>query len=43
MTRLSELVTTLTRLIEAGQILEAMKRFYADDVTMLNATRQESN
>jgi hypothetical protein len=34
MAPLSELVAELNRLILAGQTLEAMEQFYADDVTM---------
>lgn len=34
MARLSEQVTALKQLIETGQTLDAMDRFYADDVTM---------
>ncbi len=42
MARLSEQVTALKQLIETGQTLDAMDRFYADDVTMPNAARQEN-
>ena len=34
MAQLAEQVTTLASLIEKGQTLEAMERFYSDDVTM---------
>lgn len=34
MTHLSDCVAALTNLIQQGQTIEAMERFYADDITM---------
>ena len=42
MKSLSDCVAELTELIQQNRTIEAMERFYADDVTMPNAARQEN-
>ena len=42
MKSLNECVGELTELIQQNGTIEAMERFYADDVTLPNAARQEN-